>query len=314
MREWYPVVPFLIVALLLTPFRIDAGPYAGAFRLAPEGAVNWYFDTTALLRMRRLPLAETRAYLNAYLAHLDPEGGIADVLPMPTGIYAPIAPDSDDAYAGTILALAARYRLEAHDNAWWQASVTTLSSIAYAKLLTQFKPNGLIRASKTDDTGYLMDNVEDYDGLRAFASALTLTHAADAAYVRGFVAPLGNAIEELYDESAHAFRWSDSDPLGPLVPYPACEAQLFPQLFSVTTGHLGRDLDHWAGARQTAARCHFSLDTGPHEALLYALYISGLAAPSSSERAFVTQVRAHAPVGGDLVTIALLDALGLPQR
>jgi hypothetical protein len=36
---------------------------------------------------------------------------------MQTGIYAPIAPDSEDAYAATILSLAFRYRLEAHDNA-----------------------------------------------------------------------------------------------------------------------------------------------------------------------------------------------------
>ena len=304
----------LLVIALLMPFRIDAGPYAGAFRLAPGGAVNWYFATTSLLRLRRLPLVETRAYLNAYLAHVDPEGGIADVLPMQTGIYAPIAPDSEDAYAATILSLASRYRLEAHDNAWWQTSVPTLSAIAYAKLLTQFKQNGLIRASKTDGTGYLMDNVEDYAGLRAFASALTETHASNARYVTAFVAPLGIAIHGLYDESVQAFRWSDSNPLGPLTPYPACTAQLYPQLYSVTTGHLGRDLDHWAGARHAAARCHFSLDTGPHEALFYALFISTLPEPSRSEAAFIAHVKMHTPRHGDLVTMSLLDALGLPQK
>jgi hypothetical protein len=266
------------------------------------------------LRLRRLPLPETRAYLNAYLAHVDPLGGIADVLPQPTGVYAPIAPDSEDAYAATFLSLASRYLIESRDNAWWQASAPTLSAIAYAKLLTQFKPNGLIRASKTDDTGYLMDNVEDYAGLRAFASALTETHAPDARYVTAFVAPLGNAIHGLYDKSAQAFRWSDSDPIGPLVPYPACAAQLYPQLYSVTTGHLGRDLDHWAGARQTVARCHFSLDTDPHEALLYAIFIRALSEPSYSERTFVTHVLAHPPKRGDLVTRSLLDALGISQK
>ena len=303
----------LLLITLLAPFRIDAGPYAGAFRLAPTGAVNWYFATTSLLRLRQLPLPETRAYLNAYLAHLDPLEGIADALPMPTGIYAPIAPDSEDAYAATILSLAARYRLESHDNAWWRANVATLSAIAYAKLLTQFKSNGLIRASKTNATGYLMDNVEDYAGLRAFASALTETHAADARYVSAFVAPLGNAIHGLYDESAQAFRWSDSDPIGPLVPYPACAAQLYPQLYSVTTGDLSRDLDHWAGARRTAERCHFSLAADPHEALLYAMYIKALPQPSHSEQAFIAYVRAHAPTRGDLITMSLLDALNVPH-
>jgi hypothetical protein len=307
-------VVLLLLIALLAPFRIDAGPYAGALRLAPTGAVNWYFATTSLLRLRRLPLPETRAYLDAYLEHLDPLEGIADVLPMPTGVYAPIAPDSEDAYAGTILSLAVRYRSESHDSAWWQASVPTLSAIAYAKLLTQFKPDGLIRASRTDATGYLMDNVEDYDGLRAFASALTITHAADARYVSAFVAPLGDAIHGLYDESAQAFRWSDSGPIGPLVPYPSCAAQLYPQLYNVTTGHLGRDLDHWAGARQTAARCHFSLATDPHEALLYAVFIKALPEQSHAERSFIAHVRAHAPHDGDLVTMSLLDALSVSQK
>jgi hypothetical protein len=102
--------------------------------------------------------------------------------------------------------------------------------------------------------------------------------------------------------------------MGPLVPYPACTAQLFPQLYSVTTGRLGRDLDHWAGARQTAARCHFSLTANPHEALLYALYIGTLSAPSRSEETFVAEVRAHAPASGDLFTMSLLDALGVAHR
>jgi hypothetical protein len=303
----------LLVIALLAPFRVDAGPYAGAYRVAPGGAVNWYFATTSLLRLRHLPLADTRAYLAAYVAHLDPYNGIADALPQSTGVNAPIAPDSEDAYAATILSLAVRYRRESRDERWWGRTAATWSAIAYAKLLTQFKPNGLIRASRTDATGYLMDNVEDYAGLRDFAGALAETHAPDAAYVAAFVGPLGATIHGLYDDAAKAFRWSDSDPLGPLVPYPACTAQIFPQLYAVAGSNRGTDIRQFTAARETAAKCHFSLERDPHEALLYALYISKIGVPSRTEKLFVEQARQRAPVHGDIVTISLLDALGVSQ-
>jgi hypothetical protein len=302
----------LLALALLMPFRVVAGPYAGAYLLAPGGAVNWYFATTSLLHLRRLPLAQTRAYLDAYLAHLDPNEGIADVLPQPSGIYAPVAPDSEDAYAATFVSLAVRYHDESHDGAWWRRNAATLSAIVYAKLLTQVKADGLIRASHTDPTGYLMDNVEDYAGLRSLARSLAETHASDAAYIGSFVAPLGIAIQHLYSDQAHAYKWSDNDPIGPLVPYPACTAQVFPQLYAVDSDDRASDVRHFAGARATAARCHLDVATAPHEALLYALYIEHLAAPSSSERTFVARARAYtAKHSDDIVTLALLDALGV---
>jgi hypothetical protein len=299
-----------LILALLAPFRVDAGPYAGAFRVAPGGAVNWYFATTSLLHVRRLPEPETREYLNAYLAHLDPNDGIADVLPQPTGVYAPVASDSEDAYASTFLSLAVRYRAESHDEAWWQAHVSVLSDIAYAKLLTQVKPDGLIRASRTDPTGYLMDNAEDYAGLRAFADVLTQTHAHDAAYVRSFAEPLAEAIHRLYDDRSLAFRWSDNDPLGPPVPYPACTAQLFPQLLHITTSRPASDALHFKHARRYAARCTLSVTQWPHEALLYALYVTQLPAPTLAEQRAVIAARERTPRDDDdLVTVALRDAL-----
>jgi hypothetical protein len=298
-----------LLLALLAPFRLDAGPYAGAYVVAPGGAVNWYFDTTSLLRLATLPEPETREYLDAYLAHLDPNDGIADVLPMPTGIFAPVAPDSEDAYAATFLSLAVRYRNESHDTAWWSRNADTLSAMAYAKLLTKVKPDGLIRASRTDPTGYLMDNVEDYAGLRSLAGALTATHESDAAYVASFVAPLGIAIHALYRPSERAFLWSDGDPLGPLTPYPACTAQLFPQLFGVRGADAASDRAHFAGARETAAQCRLSAATAPHEALLYGLYIGALPEPSRSERAFVQDLRSQRFADGDIVTLTLEAAL-----
>ena len=300
----------LLALALLMPFRVDAGPYAGAYLLAPGGAVNWYFATTSLLHLRRLPLAQTRDYLDVYLAHLDPSDGIADVLPQASGIYAPVAPDSEDAYAATFVSLAVRYHEESHDDAWWRRNAATLSAIVYAKLLTQVKSDGLIRASHTDPTGYLMDNVEDYAGLRSLSRSLAQAQASDAAYIASFVAPLGAAIQRLYSDQAHAYKWSDNDPIGPLVPYPACTAQVFPQLYDVEGGDRASDARHFSGARETAARCHLSVITAPHEALLYGLYIEHLTAPSRSERLFVARARRYAVKhNDDIVTLALLDAL-----
>jgi hypothetical protein len=299
----------LLALALLMPFRVAAGPYAGAYLVAPGGAVNWYFASTSLLRLRRLPLAQTRAYLDVYLTHLDPTEGIADVLPQPTGIYAPIAPDSEDAYAATFISLAVRYHDESHDDAWWKRNAASLSAIMYAKLLTQVKPDGLIRASQTDQTGYLMDNVEDYASLRSLSRILRQAHAPDAAYVASFVVPLGTAIQRLYSDGAHAYRWSDNNPIGPLVAYPACTAQVYPQLYDVHSADPVADARHFAGARSTAARCDLSYTTAPHEALLYALYIGHLSVKTTAERAFAARVRNSIADQNDLVTLSLLDAL-----
>jgi hypothetical protein len=304
----------MVAVAVLSAFRIDAGAYAGAYRVAPGGAMNWYFATTALLRVRRLPLPQTRAYLDAYLAHMDARLSIADALPNTDGTFTPLAADSDDAYAATILSLAARYRAESGDDQWWHDHVATLSAVAYAKLLTGFKPDGLIRASTTNATGYLMDNVEDYVGLKAFSDALRTTQNPQAAYVSSFVAPLGAAISRLYDEQAGAFRWSDSDPLGPMAAYPACTAQIYPELYGVASGSAAADLRQWAAARRTAARCRISLAESPHEALLYALFVSRLRDPTRVEARALNVARHLHWQGADIITASLLDALGANER
>jgi hypothetical protein len=299
----------IVLALAtIVSFFIPSGPAAGAFRLDDTGSVNWYFATTALLRVPRLPLAQTRAYLDAYLAHRNPDGSIDD-LTASNGTYVPTPPDSEDAYASTVLSLAARYCREAHDDRWWHAHLAQLEDLAYAELLTRFKPSGLIRVSGSNGTAYLMDNVEDYAGLRDFAAALAAHHDAQAGYVAAFVAPLGAAIHRLYDERARWYRWADVGPAGPLVPYPLCAAQLFPGFAHVSSGDPATDRRHAAGARETLARCRFSPQTSPDEALLYALTIRRLAAPSRHERLMLAGVRASHAFPDDIETVSLELAL-----
>jgi hypothetical protein len=300
----------LILAIgLLLPFYVPAGPFAGAFRLDDTGRINWYFATTALLRSPQLPEPQTRRYLNAFIAHVKPDGTIDDLAPAADGTYTPVPPDSEDAYASTFLSLATRYVRESHDRAWWRAHRQALADLSYRVLLTRFKPNGLIRVAQANPTAYLMDNVEDYAGLRDYAAMLEATHDPLAGYVRSFVGPLGAAIEHLYDDRAGEFRWADTGPLGPLVPYPSCAAQLFPPLAGVSGGNRRDDARHAFGARETAGRCRFSLATSPDESLLYALFIERLHDPSRAERAFLVAALHARELPNDIETRSLHDAL-----
>jgi hypothetical protein len=299
----------LALTMMLAPYRVTAGPYAGAFRYLPDGAINWYFANTALLRLPTLPPAPTRAYLDAYLNHVDPTGGIGDVIPNPLGEFAPVAPDSLDAYAATFLALASRYTVQTGDTHWFRAHADALKAIAYARLLTQLKPNGLIRANTTDATGYLMDNIEDWSGLRAFGAVLQKIHDPDAAYVGRFVRPLERAIAGLFSAADGRFFWSDSDPIGELAPYPVCAAQVFALAAQPSSGDRRVDASRFAAVRSALARCPFSLSAAPHETLQYALYLSHAAHLTSGERATLAAARAYDPPVPDLMTASLLAAL-----
>ena len=119
--------------------RLTDGPLAGAFTVAPLGVVNWYFGNLGLLPFAARMPREVRAWLDLQLARYDlVRGVIMDVVPdysadpAAPGIKALIPPDSNDAYAGTLLALAARHDAATGDGAWWQAHVAALKSIANA--------------------------------------------------------------------------------------------------------------------------------------------------------------------------------------
>jgi hypothetical protein len=78
----------------------------------------------------------------------------------------------------------------------------------------------------------------------------------------------------------------------------------------VTSGSPADDLRRYAGARRTAARCTFSFDTAPHEALLYAVFLAGLHDRMPAEQTFLHRARVTPPNPNDLVTASLRDELG----
>jgi hypothetical protein len=129
-----------------------------------------------------------------------------------------------------------RYTRITGDSTWWTANLGRLKAAAYSNLLTQIKPNGLVRAFQTpqsNGTGYLMDQCEAYSGLRDFAEYLIETGDSDARYFSGFPVQLGIAVHTLYDNQQQLWNWCDMlSPPGNAW-YPNLTAQIYPHLYDV---------------------------------------------------------------------------------
>jgi len=245
--------PTLSPLAVVRGLRIAAGPLGGAFTVAPLGVVNWYFGNLGLMPFAERMQREVRGWLDLQLARFDTvRGVIMDVEPDYTaspaapGIKRLIPPDSNDAYAATLLALAARHDLLTGDAAWWRAHVGTLKGIANAGIRALQKPSGLTRTFRDRalpgaDVAYLMDNCEVWAGLTTFAARLAAhgDSAAAAVYARS-AARVAAGIAGLYDPAAQAFRPSDADTVVGTRFYPDATAQVFPELHGVTAPGLGQ--------------------------------------------------------------------------
>ena len=237
---------------LVRQVRIAAGPLAGAFVVAPQGYVNWYFANLGLYPFVERMRAEVQAYLSLVLSRLDPATAtIADVVPDYT--RDPQAPDigrlqpqdSDDAYAATLLALAARYDAVWHDDAWWLTHVPALKRVARRNILALQKPTGLTRTFQDitrpgAEVSYLMDNCEAFDGLSQFAARLQKRGDGDAARFALGARRIATGVAGLFDADAGRFRPSDADSATGSRFYPDATAQVFPQLCGVAGKGLGR--------------------------------------------------------------------------
>jgi len=313
------VLCLLLVAVLgagspdpLSAFRVADGPFAGAYRMAPTGGINWYFLNVSLYWDTGVPVENVRDALDLELRLRDPVGQIWDEDPSKTQFVA-IGTDSDDAYAATFISLAVAYRRRSHDETWWNANVTALKAIAHKRILEEIAPNGLTRASFRNPTAYLMDNVEVYVGLRDLVDALHETHDPDAAYFERFVLPLGNAIAGLYDPAAHAYRWSNIDPLPPYTAYPTCAAQTFPELYGVRSSNPAQDAARARTVRQTIGqRCPpFDPVRNQHELLMFALDVERFGPRSARENHELAVARGVKPA--DLLSVAFENALVDPR-
>ncbi len=229
--------------------RIPTGPYTGAYELAPNGVMNWYFANLGLISIVQYldgPGLETyiRSYMDLYLSKLEANKSIQDVqFPFGranTSTFTLVLADSDDSYAATLLTLAARYLRASQNWAWWDQNKTKLKDIAYRNIALSVKANGLTSVfqaprSATNNAGYLMDNAEVYRGLRDFSTVLRERgDVADANYYDSFAKNIATAMATLFSPTTNAFRMADLSAQTDTSFYPGTSCQVFPQVFGVT--------------------------------------------------------------------------------
>jgi hypothetical protein len=229
--------------------RIPSGPYTGAYEIAPNGLMNWYFANLGLISVVQYLDAPAldlyiRVYLDLYISKLEPNLTIQDVhFPFgraDTSNFTLALADSDDSYVATLLSLATRYLRASQNWAWWDRNKARLKDMAYRNIAMSIKPSGLTSVfqsprSQTNNAGYLMDNAEVYRGLRDFAAMLRERgDTADAAYYDQFAKNIATAMGGLFSTSTSAFRMADLSTQTETSFYPGTTCQVFPQVFGVS--------------------------------------------------------------------------------
>lgn len=152
---------------LYQPYFIGSGTYYGAYRrIAYNGNIDWYFSNLALLN-GSFTNGELVTYLNLYISRLDRR--TQTIQNVNSDLVTLSAPDSHDSYASTFLSLVKKYIDQSNDLNWLINNQTRLKLIADFNLVNQFKSNNLIsvfQAPHPNNIGYLMDNIENYKGLK----------------------------------------------------------------------------------------------------------------------------------------------------
>lgn len=281
---------------LTNPATSTVRDYSGALMLAPYGMLNWYFANLALLfAFDQLTDADAfplvKNHLNSYLRNLTSNKIILDA-EFPTWNYTTGQPtswqtpqrdrDSDDAYAATFVALAARFvtrfskntsTYKTETDTWWNTNKATVKSVAYLNLLVPLKSNGLTPTFRPDlpipnhiqqnpyystatekwaacQVGYLMDNCEVHYGLKQLVTLLQAKADSEASYFNSFISIIAGGISSLYHTGSSAYRDSDAATAVSTGFYPGATCQIYPTVFQVTT--------ELTPTRMTAAWAYFS--------------------------------------------------------
>lgn len=231
---------------------LDTGNRAGgAIARRPDRQwVTPYFANFAALAMLEDPAAHplVERYLDWYLRHLRDNGTIPDHhYDHNMNLLKTTRPDSEDAYAGTYLSLAARYRRKTGQTGWARENILGLKKVA--RVITGLMDkDGLTFALADYRVKYLMDNCEAYRGLADFAALLQALGDRDALYFKERAAAIAGGIESrLWNRRRACYHPAKTGWPGTKVNlkkfYPDAASQAFPVLFGLT----GPDSDRGAG-------------------------------------------------------------------
>ncbi len=223
---------------------------SGAIKVKPDDdrIVPYFANLAAMALVSNRP-ADVRSYLEWYLAHLNRpdryglQGTVYDYTvdnagqERPTGRY-----DSADSYAATFLTLLRAYVDATGDREFVTANLADIDLVASVISRLQ-DADGLVWATASRREKYLMDNAENYRGLKDYAEILTgvgATGAAAAArdaaqrVATGVESRLWDAKRGNYDWGIYTF-WLGGHRLGELSRrsswkswYPDTVAQVFP--------------------------------------------------------------------------------------
>ena len=171
--------------------------------------------------------------------------------------------DSADSYAATLLSLASSYCLSSGDTGFIEKHYHDLSTVSDVVTTLQ-DSDGLVWAKPDSKFKYLMDNCEDYRGLKDWSHLLAVLGNHDQSAIYGEKAELikKGIMKQFWDENTDSFAWAvDRDGKKSLAStgqaYPGILCQIYPVTFGVIDPtdvkaalaykKLNVALPHWAG-------------------------------------------------------------------
>ena len=226
------------------------GPYYGA----GTWPASWYYLNIGYLGYVDLMPGTVKGYIGYYLAHTNSDWSIDT------------NPDSDDAFASTLLSLASVYYRVTCDQAFFSTTVSgkgvtvlqALKNVANNNLVNAAFPNGMVHTFQSASQypiAYDEDNSENYKGLQDFGNFLTVIGDSSASTYLNAASGIGSGMQQTYTSNVYngtvankhylnlpgfLNAWQQDAgftgplPMGnPVTFYPDAISQIFPQAYRV---------------------------------------------------------------------------------
>lgn len=222
-------------------------PADGAITRYPDqGWITPYFSNFAAMAMLAEPsfYLTVERYLDWYLRNLEENGTILDYHYDDNFDFKTALPDSEDAYAGTLLSLAFNYHQKTGRTDWIRENLPNLKKVAQA-IINLMDRDGLTFASAAYRVKYLMDNCETYRGLADFAALLEHIGEQEARYYKVKAEAIARGIEKvLLHRFLNYYHPSKTGWIKPGINlkrfYPDAACQAFPVLYGLIEPGSGR--------------------------------------------------------------------------